>query len=390
MEALYKDKETIELKPGAINNKELVEIFGTERQKESYYKNWKLNTGNKTSILNKAKNKCDIEDLGRGKYTIHRVYNPYINEEIIPLKKGLNKYIAPIILNKLLNQQDKHRKIVLPFVSWAKNFEIINENYPIIKYNQQQSSNYLNINQDILFEYFEKMDSCIKYHFNKCLEILKEKADLIDYDTVKMVKKVKIIKDDKINNNINDGMNIFLDYFDEPISDDDRNFVHDCEELAETKANITKKKEKYYGIKSIIYKKELKRLLIKRNILFTFRSYKIFYKNEDKIKEAISLFDDIDLNNEEEFIEAFHDSFLNYIEHKATLRHNKEIEKSKIEDLTYIIKKHRIIETYIQDFKLLSQLTIKKDSESLKDIIKTNENLKELKDCNINVTSSKW
>lgn len=67
-----------------INNKQLVEMFGTETIKKYYTKNKKVNTINKCIMLNTAKNKYKkVEDLGRGRYII---LEPYTKEELIKIE----------------------------------------------------------------------------------------------------------------------------------------------------------------------------------------------------------------------------------------------------------------------------------------------------------------
>ena len=53
----------MKIKTGEINNKHLVELFGTEKQKEIFFKDKKLNSGIKKRLLEKAKRYCEIEDL---------------------------------------------------------------------------------------------------------------------------------------------------------------------------------------------------------------------------------------------------------------------------------------------------------------------------------------
>jgi len=373
---------------GEINNKQLVELFGTDKQKEIFIKDKKLNSGVKKRLLTKAQKYCDIEDLTQGKYLIHKVYTTDINDAIIPLKKGLSKYLTPLILDKLLNDQDENYKITLSLLGWARQLEMINDNYPFIKYNQEKSSEYLNMDIKIVYDYFERMDECMKYHLNKCLSKLSNKRELnlIEYDSVTMVQKTNIITE----RNENGGFDIICNPpMNEIISDEDRKFVIDCEIEAELKAGITKPQEKFYGLTSIIYNKELKRLLSKRNISFTYNAYNIFCKNKKLVKQALSNFNtEID---EQSFIQEFHENFLEYIENKATLRQKQEF-KNQEENIKKLsesietndnqeskikfIKEYRLVESYVNNFKSLSELTILSDAEDFsQNIIIDNEDM---------------
>jgi hypothetical protein len=245
------------IKVGVINTKDFLNYFGTDKQKDNYIKYKKLNSTAKKRILNKASKFCSIEDLGRGKFIIHKLYGIDKEDLILPLKKGLYNYLTPLILSKLVDEYDKNNnfKITLPFLGWAKKFEIVNENYSLIKYHQKKSSEVLNIDNETMFEYFDKMDDCIRYYMQECLSVLSKSSglNLIDFDSIKMVRKQKIVSE----NNEKGGVDLIPEEWDEIISDDDRKFVYECEDKAEKIAHITDNKEKFYGTKSIIYNTEL-------------------------------------------------------------------------------------------------------------------------------------
>ncbi len=348
------------LKTGEITTKELINIFGTTKLKQRYEKDKRLGGKDKTTVLNKANIYCNIEDLGRGKYFIHKVYSMINEQHIIPLKKGLYKYIIPLVLTKLLNEQDENYKITLPFLGWVRKFEIVNNNYSVMKYHQEESSQYFKINEDIMFEYFTKIDSCIRYYLTECLEKLSNKKtlDLIDYDCVTMVKKYF---NKPITNDLGSLDYVSCENYDEIISDEDHKFVIDCEQEARIYANINQPKEQYYGEKSLKYKNKLTSLLSKRNIKYTYTAYNIFCKNKEGIKDVIDQFqytDDCD------FVQDFNKYFIEYVNHKATIRHTKEAEKKKEGELNgnideIFLQEHRLLETYLDEINKLSEITLK-------------------------------
>jgi len=355
----------MKLQEGEISTKELVNIFGTDKQKENYIKNKKLNSGNKSSILKKASRFCEIQDLGKGNFKIHKVFNLDMDKDelVFPLLKGLSQYITPLILSKLLIEQDENYKVTLSFVSWAKRFEIVNNNYSFIRNHQERSSKHLNMNEDTLFDYFDKMDSCIRYYLEKILNILSNKSglDLIEFDSVTKVKKMD--RDQTINK-----VKILFecDKYDEIISDEDRKFVIDCENKAKEEAGIIDNREKFYGYKSKIYNKTLSNLLINKNILFTYQAYNIFCKSKKGVENLLSKFDSIIDYRDENFIENINNVFIEYIEDKARKTKKRENDKfnnmleeygADAKEINYI-KKFRLEEAYIDNFKLLSELTV--------------------------------
>lgn len=349
---------------GEITTNELVSFFGTKKQKERIKKGKYLGGREKTLLLKKAKTYCDIEDLTQGKYLIHKIYNIKNEQYLKPLYKGLCKYLTPLVLIKLLEDQDENYKITLPYLSWAKKFEMVNENYPLLKQHQQAGSEYLKIDKYIMLEYFEKMDECIKYYLEKCLNTLGDKKglDLIEFEPITMVRKI-FFNNTFENNNANfDG-----DTNDEIISDEDRKFVIDCENKAKEIADIIDNQEKYYGKKSYIYKSELKKMLSERNIAFTYSAYNIFCKNHEEIKKIVEQFTSIINCEQENIIQVFNDTFIEYTNNKAVSRQNREIEKFNENNNENIIKKYRLAETYVSDFQILSDLTVRRDAKKLKD-----------------------
>lgn len=362
------------LKTGEIGTKELIDIFGTKNLQDRYEKEKRLGGKDKTGILKKAQKFCNIEDLGWGKFYIHKLYGVDREDLILPLKKGLYNYLTPLILSKLVEEHNKNNnfKITLPFLGWAKKFEIVNENYSLIKYHQKKSSEYLNINNETMFEYFEKMDDCIKYYMQECLSTLSKSSglDLIDFDSIKMVRKQKL--DTEKNNQ--GGLDILPDEWDEEVSDDDRKFVYECEERAKEIAGIIDNREKFYGIKSIIYNTELKKLLKERNILFMYSAFNIYCKNIEKIQSILEKFSDVDINDNNGFINAFNEKFIEYIDKKAKGIVKKELKKQIEENIDpKYLKQHRLVEQYIEDYNRLSDLTIKTGVPNIKDKIGIND-----------------
>lgn len=365
----------MKIKKGEITTKEFVDYFGTDKQKINYIKDKRLNSTAKDRLLTKAQKFCHIEDLGKGKFIIHKVYGIDREDLILPLKKGLYNYLTPLILTKLVDEHYKNNnfKFTLPFLGWAKKFEIVNENYNLIKYHQKKSSEALNINNETMFEYFDKMDDCIKYYMQECLSTLSKSSglDLIDFDSIKMVRKQKIVSED----NDKGGVDLETKEWDELVSDDDRKFVYACETKAKEIANIIDNKEKFYGTKSLIYNNELKKLLRERNILFMYSAFNIYCKNVDKIQQTLEKFSDVNINDNKAFVNAFNEKFIEYADKKAKGIYNKEIKKQNDEEFNpQYLKQYRLVEQYIEDYNRLSDLTIKLDTPSLKDEIGINDN----------------
>ena len=356
------------IKLGELDTKELVNIFGTTKMKEKINKGKYIGGREKELLLNKANKYCDIQDLSKGKYLIAKIYPMENNDLVAPLKKGLNKFLTPLILSKLieLDCKDKLKKYTLPFLGWANKMDIINgENYKFIKYHQDKCIEPLNVDSKTMEEYFVKVDLCIKYYLEKNLTLLSDKSglDLIDYESFQMVKKQVISHED----NKEGGCDVHCgEPYDELISDDDREFYYKCEKIAKEIAGITRNQEKFYGTKSFIYRNELKELLKQRHILFMYTVYNIYCKDVDAIIDTLAKFNDID-TSPEEFVKVFNEKFIEYIEKIAKNRQNREKELELDENKTKIIKQYRLLESYIPDYRNLSEITINKNAENVEE-----------------------
>jgi len=218
------------------------------------------------------------------------------------------------------------------------------------------------------------MDDCIQYYLEKILKLLSNRSglDLIEFDSVTKVRK--IIRDQSTK-----GVKIKFkcNFLDEEISDEDRKFVIDCENKAKEEAGITDNKEKFFSIKAKLYKEILSNLLITKNILFTYRAYNIFCKNKNEVHKVLSKFESILDYKDENFIEEFNNIFMDYIENKAIKTSKREKEKfnklllkcNTLNEENYS-KQFRLVEAYINDFKMLSELTVPFNARDLINEIK--------------------
>lgn len=371
----------LNLQEGTISSKELIEKFGTMKQKEAFLKNKKLNIATKQRILKKANKFCNIEDLGQGKFAIHKVYSMLKDDHILQLKNGLYQYMAPLILSKLIQDCDENGKISLSFLGWIRKFDMINDNYGYMKYHQDISSEKLEINPDIMWEYFDKINECLKHYFHRCLEIMQNpnELDLIDYSEVKMVKKGSVSLQGHYGN-----YSLIGDYIHEIISDEDNRYVLDCEQEAKIIADIQRPQEKFYGTKLYIYNSYMKQKLAERDIICVYKVYNIFFKDYNKVCEALKKFE---YQNDCNFVSDFNKYFIEYVNNKAKLRQNKEIEKSQDETIDIkFLEQHRLLETYLSEIHKLSDMTLRQDSENIIDKIRIESTTDDfLNEFNINI-----
>jgi len=171
---LKKDK----VKGKIIKTKELVEYFGNDKQKKTYYRNKKINKNAKEAIIKVAKSYCDIEDLGRGKYLIKEVYN---SKRVQYSRGDLSTYIIPISLYKLIELDETKstqngelvRHISMNNMEYAEEFGWINKKrYNHIKYNIKEFCKTRDYDEDIVKDFMISFESMISYNIDKSFDKL--------------------------------------------------------------------------------------------------------------------------------------------------------------------------------------------------------------------------
>lgn len=333
------------IKNGIISSKELVDLFGTEKQKESYEKNGRFIGDIKKSLISKAQRMCNIQPNGDGTYSILEVYEYPAPKNFNKLSTGIYQYMAPIILSKLLNESDINNKIILPLFDFANMITMTNKNYKPAKYNQACVGEFLDINQSVVAEFFDKVDYSIRYYIESCLNYLKT-ADVLEWYKVPMVKKRKMEMGES-----KDGViPLICERTDERASDEEVKYIIDCREQVKDELKISNRSECFYGSKAKKYKERLQELLKIRDILYFYESYEVFYTNIDRCKALLSKFDETDL------IANFNRYFIDYILENAR---GRQLD-------TEVVKKYRLEEGYLSGFNLLSAWTI--DSKQTKNI----------------------
>jgi hypothetical protein len=121
-----------------------------------------------------------------------------------------------------------------------------------MKYNQEAASEYLGVNNDVVKEYFEKMDDNIKYYIQRCLEYL-QSADVLKWYKVPMVRKKN--KETFINSNGN--IMIKCSYEDLRATPEEVSYFNTVFEDLRNEMNIKSKSECFYGSKALNFCKSL-------------------------------------------------------------------------------------------------------------------------------------
>ena len=337
---------------GIIDNVKLVEYFGTDKNKLYFLKNKKINTSLKNTLLKRACCKCEIEDLGGGKYDIKKIRDEEIPYNVYVLNNGMNKYLAPMILNKILYDYSENNAYVTTIFNYANTIGMTNKNYSYIKKYKTSATNKYNLEIDNVYSYYKYVDNSIKYYISSTLENLK-KCGVIKYDDPYMI----IYRNAK---DLHDISTINISYKDSCRIATSLEVRHhtDIEARIRKDMNINSDKEAFFSNKSSEYKKRLLNELMNNPlktetgeeivILLLFKGYRIWYTTVEKCENLLKNLTSEDTHT---LIEKFNNEFI-----KLTLSNlkNKYIDSTSLDKIKidYETLSNLTLNYFLEDIKL--------------------------------------
>ena len=133
------------LKLEKLQNKNLWIYLVAILKKKSYEENRRFIGNYKTAIFKKINKYCKIEECekenGRRIYNITEIYKYPLPNSLPKMQKSLYKYICPLILNYLIdNEYNKNRMIDITVGKWSREINMVNRNYNLVKYNKEDTS----------------------------------------------------------------------------------------------------------------------------------------------------------------------------------------------------------------------------------------------------------
>lgn len=338
--------EKMVVKQGKIKEIDLVNKYASPAVKESYIKNGKLLTKNKRTLLEKMSRYCKIVDLGKREYEITEVYPYILPANFKKMNTSLYQYIVPLLLEKIINGHDQNRKIDITLGKWAREINMVNQNYNLCKYNKEETSRAIKYELDTINEFYNKSDDMIEYYIMNALDYLKSAGLIIWRDVYKITSEVS----DEMVEIDSDGVvhaNIKLEI--REASKEDMDFYAACIKVADEKANITNASERYYSKKSQRFNEALKDELYKRKIKLVYKSYEAYYIDLDKCSFVLNQF-----SHQSNIIKKFNDTFTEMIIGNAQKRFDKSPRK-------YTIYESK--DDYSLCFKGLCEMTINNETE---------------------------
>lgn len=340
---------------GIINNSKLVDLFGTDKNKEYFKKYNKIGTSLKNSILKRASRECNILDIGNGKYEILEVYNvkiPTSTSKI--LNNKAYKILCPIIINNLIDSKNNGENVLnMSLITYCGLLNIVHKtNFNSINYNKKLVSKDYNIDMVNITNFFNISKRMIKYNMESALTLLQQSGIIYWQHLIWIKHRDVALK----NNHSSVETNVINTH--RRATEEEIRYIEDCKSQIIKKYNIVD----IDNFDSIYYNKnyslaiaELNELLIKRNIVYYYKGYEIYYTDIEKSINFMKLFEDF---NKESYNNIFYDIINDNIK---TSYDKKEIENLDIEKAK-------------SDYKFISFHALNRKSTTLKyfDIVTTN------------------
>lgn len=329
---------------------ELVSMICTEIQANSYKKKNKFVGGKQRSMfLDKLSTYCEYEyDKEQKQYTITDVYDSPQTMAQARLHKGIYRFLAPLILNEMINNHDENNKARLTVFDLAKKIALVNNNYDQIKYNMEQVGDELSIPFYIVYEYFNKTDLQIDEYLRRCIKYLRSENCVI-------ANEVHVIQTFEQSAELDENLVLITKEKDvHTASDEEMKLYSRIIEQASREAGAFTNYDQWYGKSSGKFKKALKRLLEQHGIDYVCRGFEMWYIDLDKCKKML-----------DEYVAEF-----SLAENTRMLG---EVFKLILDDnaATRASKKEMVDLSYVEHFKSLSSLTVLSDAEDIRKKIKS-------------------
>lgn len=352
---------TEKIRTGKFTEKELVELFGSDAQKKSYKKNGHFVSKYKTSLFKKINKYCVIEEREKENrkhtYEITEVYKYPLPNNFTKMQKSIYKYICPLILNYLIeNEHSKNKRISITVGKWARKIDMVNRNYCLVKYNKEGTAKEIQYPIELISEFIDKTGDMIDYYITTALDYLQSAGLIIWRETYHLNIEVSYTENVVIDENGN--VSLPLQIINRQANNEEMMYYDKCVNIADKAANIKNYTERYYSKKSKLFNEVLKRELYKRGIKRVYRTYETYYIDPDKCKFILNQFPQTD---RKKLINDFNEEFTTMIIENASKRFNKFPGKYLYCDGE---------DDYIQCQKGLCEMTICNETEYLGDRIR--------------------
>lgn len=345
------------IKLGIISENKLVELFGTKKQIETYKKNGRFVSSNKNTILRHARQYCDVDDFGDGKYKISKVKEIPMTKSYENIHSGIYQYICPLMLQRLVSTK---KPLTFTIGHWAREINMVNDNYSVVKKNSDiVEAKVVTLNdtpKDLLMNFYSHSDSMIYNYISQSLKYL-QGLGLIIWREVYMVTTKRIVK-----STITHGeADITIVTETHQASEEEMDYYAKCIGEADRQCNITEDciNKRYYSKDSYRWSRILQSELEKKHINQVYKAYEMFSTNYGKCQKVLNMYPDV-------LVKSFNGAFIKLLDDNAAIRYNKDPEKH--ENMMHEG------DLFLDCYDNLAKFVIEEDVESCKYIFDKGEN----------------
>lgn len=173
-----------------FGTKQLVELFGSDKVKDSYLKKGKIVNSCKDTLLNKAMMYGDIKDLGDGKYVFNEIYKEQIPLGLVKINKHpIYSQLALLIVNNLIeSEHHKEATLVVSLMNYYHVVDIVDKyKYYELKYGGDDVRGKYELNSKNMANFFDITNEKLSYYLEATLNLLKS-SYIIVWQKIEMIK----------------------------------------------------------------------------------------------------------------------------------------------------------------------------------------------------------
>lgn len=299
-----------------ITEEELVKKFGTDAQKKSYKKYGRFVGRYKECLLKKLSISYDIEQIEKRLYKISEK-DSYVPPNIFKkMNTSLYKFIIPAILRNITDE-DRIDNITESLSDWAKIINMVNRNFRLVEFNMPQTADMSTYPLELVKEFVVCIKKHMDWYIMRSFNYL-ESINCIKVNEIYYVNQEKQDGEIKLDRKGNVNVNIIVSHH--RATEEELTYYNQCIKLADYKACIKKKQERYYGRKSKRFNNVLTDELLKKNITGVYKTYEVQCVDFRKCKILIDQFGNPNLNT---LADKFYQEFSELILKNAARRHDK-------------------------------------------------------------------
>lgn len=341
-----------------INTSQLVELFGSPTNKKTYKKNKKLSTNSKDALLKKARQYCIINPLGNGEFKIEKVLDFALNKKLVkflndPVDNLFKTILLKVITYAILDKKNENNCLSFRLMEYAKNFNLINENYQVLKYADDNHKtlmlNEIKVSEISLIDFNSAVDHSIN---SSLLDILNILADV---HAISLTKNMLIlIKQD------DNGQ-----YYKKRASEKEEGIITKSIDNFVTKYNVQNYNDlfynKYFKPK---FEKHMNSVLDSIGAVNFYRTYEVFITNSVLLNHILD-YTDFKHSDIPVYYAVLNGLFIDKMTKNASSRNQKRILKA--------IRSSDSISTFLQDNNIdVDDLTLSNYTQIIpNDLIKT-------------------